>query len=129
MGRKSIKKDRRAETSVAHTRQGACDTQCFCFCACRGYITATEWKTEWGGFKDRSRLPYSKLPLHCCAISFTPFEDPVRSLATLFAYSRATRTHSLTHSRTHARTRSLTTLAATSRVVLRPAAQTARCTT
>ena len=43
----------------------------------RRYITATEWQTEWGGFKDRSKLPFNKLPLHCCAISFTPFEDPV----------------------------------------------------
>ena len=52
MGRKSLKKD-------------------------RGYITANEWQTEWGGFKDRSKLPFSKLPFHCCAVSFTPFEDPV----------------------------------------------------
>ena len=52
MGRKSVKKD-------------------------RGYITATEWKTEWGGNKDRSKAPFRRLPFHCCAITFTPFEDPV----------------------------------------------------
>ena len=52
MGRKSVKKD-------------------------RGYITATEWKTEWGGNKDRSKAPFRRLPFHCCAITFIPFEDPV----------------------------------------------------
>eukprot|EP00884_Botryococcus_braunii_P021935 jgi/Botrbrau1/8425/Bobra.0237s0045.1 len=52
MGRKSLKKD-------------------------RAYITATEWKNEWGGAKDRTRLAYSRLPFHCCGISFTPFEDSV----------------------------------------------------
>lgn len=52
MGKKSLKKD-------------------------RGYITATEWQTEWGGHKDRSRAPFKCLPFNCCAISFTPFEDPV----------------------------------------------------
>ena len=57
MGRKSVKKD-------------------------RGYITATEWKTEWGGNKDRSKAPFRRLPFHCCAISFTPFEDPARALLT-----------------------------------------------
>ena len=46
----------------------------------RGYITATEWKTEWGGNKDRSKAPFRRLPFHCCAISFTPFEDPVRAI-------------------------------------------------
>lgn len=43
---------------------------------CR-YLTATEWRTEGGGFKDKSHLPFKRLPFHCCAISFTPFEDPV----------------------------------------------------
>jgi peptidyl-prolyl cis-trans isomerase-like protein 2 len=36
-----------------------------------------EWKNEWGGYKDRSRAPFKRLPFHCCAIAFTPFEDPV----------------------------------------------------
>lgn len=43
----------------------------------RGYLTATEWKTEWGGHKDKSRAPFKRLPFHCCAITFTPFEEPV----------------------------------------------------
>lgn len=45
----------------------------------RGYITATEWQTEWGGHKDKSRSTFKCLPFYCCAISFTPFEDPVSS--------------------------------------------------
>jgi peptidyl-prolyl cis-trans isomerase-like protein 2 len=43
----------------------------------RGYITTTEWKHEWGGFKDKGNLPFKRLPFHCCAIAFTPFEEPV----------------------------------------------------
>ena len=44
----------------------------------RGYMTATEWKTEGGGFKDRTAgVPFRRLPFNCCAISFLPFEDPV----------------------------------------------------
>ena len=41
------------------------------------YITAKEWASEGGGYKDRGRLPFRKLPFHCCAITFTGFEDPV----------------------------------------------------
>lgn len=44
----------------------------------RGYMTATEWRTEGGGFKDRTEgVPFRRLPYNCCAISFLPFEDPV----------------------------------------------------
>ncbi|KAG1665158.1 hypothetical protein FOA52_005539 [Chlamydomonas sp. UWO 241] len=43
----------------------------------RGYITATEWRTEGGGYKDRSKLPFKRLPFNRCAITFTPFEEPV----------------------------------------------------
>lgn len=43
----------------------------------RLYLTTTEWKHEWGGFKDKTRLPFKRLPFHCCAIAFTPFEEPV----------------------------------------------------
>ena len=43
----------------------------------RGYITAAEWQTEWGGHKDKSKRPFRSLPFHCCAITFTPFQDPV----------------------------------------------------
>ena len=44
----------------------------------RGYITATEWKVDGGGYKDHSEgLPFRRLPFNCCAVSFLPFEDPV----------------------------------------------------
>eukprot|EP00775_Hariotina_reticulata_P001460 gene1460-1802_t len=44
----------------------------------RGYITSKEHKQDWGGYKDRSRgVPFQRLPFNCCAITFTPFEDPV----------------------------------------------------
>ena len=39
----------------------------------RAYISASEWATEWGGAKDRGQLPFSRLPFHCCALTFTPF--------------------------------------------------------
>eukprot|EP00898_Chlorokybus_atmophyticus_P000289 jgi/Chlat1/1260/Chrsp115S00758 len=43
----------------------------------RMYITKTEWATEWGGHKNKARLPFQRLPFYCCALSFTPFEDAV----------------------------------------------------
>jgi peptidyl-prolyl cis-trans isomerase-like protein 2 len=44
----------------------------------RGYMTATEWRTEGGGYKDRTEgMPLRRLPFNCCAISFLPFDDPV----------------------------------------------------
>ena len=44
----------------------------------RGYITATEWKVDGGGWKDKTAgLPFRRLPFNCCAISFVPFDDPV----------------------------------------------------
>ena len=42
-------------------------------------MTATEWRTEGGGFKEASKTDYKRLPFYCCAISFLPFEDAVRS--------------------------------------------------
>eukprot|EP00210_Caulerpa_lentillifera_P006358 g6073.t1 len=45
----------------------------------RLYITNKEWKEEWGGNRGRGLIPFSKLPFYCCAITFTPFEDPVCS--------------------------------------------------
>lgn len=36
-----------------------------------------EWKYDWGGHKEKGRIPFHKLPFHCCAIAFTPFEDAV----------------------------------------------------
>ena len=50
-------------------------------------MTATEWRTEGGGFKDRSGGGFKRLPFHCCAIAFTPFEDPVSSPASLYAFT------------------------------------------
>ena len=44
----------------------------------RAYISASEWATEWGGRKDRGALPFSRLPFHCCALTFTPFGAPRR---------------------------------------------------
>ncbi|KAF5736228.1 peptidyl-prolyl cis-trans isomerase CYP65 isoform X1 [Tripterygium wilfordii] len=44
----------------------------------RMYITKTEWATEWGGAKSKeSGTPFKRLPFYCCALTFTPFEDPV----------------------------------------------------
>ncbi|KAI4324829.1 hypothetical protein MLD38_030281 [Melastoma candidum] len=44
----------------------------------RMFITATEWATEWGGAKSKeSQTPFKRLPFYCCALTFTPFEDPV----------------------------------------------------
>jgi peptidyl-prolyl cis-trans isomerase-like 2 len=41
------------------------------------YLTTKEWKEEWGGHKGSKRVPFKRLPYHCCAIAFTPFEDAV----------------------------------------------------
>ncbi|KAB1214909.1 Peptidyl-prolyl cis-trans isomerase-like 2 [Morella rubra] len=44
----------------------------------RMYITKTEWATDWGGAKSKeTRTPFKRLPFYCCALTFTPFEDPV----------------------------------------------------
>lgn len=43
----------------------------------RLYLTTKEYREEWGGYKDKKRAPFARLPFHCCAITFTPFEDPV----------------------------------------------------
>lgn len=44
----------------------------------RMFITCTEWATEWGGAKSKEiRTPFKSLPFYCCALCFTPFEDPV----------------------------------------------------
>ena len=43
------------------------------------YLTTKEWKEEWGGFKGAGgrSAPFRQLPFHCCAITFTRFEEPV----------------------------------------------------
>eukprot|EP00198_Chlamydomonas_reinhardtii_P009039 XP_001698376.1 peptidyl-prolyl cis-trans isomerase, cyclophilin-type [Chlamydomonas reinhardtii] len=44
----------------------------------RMFLTTKEWKEEWGGHKGaKAAAPFKRLPFHCCAINFTPFEDPV----------------------------------------------------
>ncbi|CAM9290422.1 unnamed protein product, partial [Phaeothamnion confervicola] len=43
----------------------------------RQYITATEWKTEYGGKKAASKTFSKPLPFDCCAMSLRPFETPV----------------------------------------------------
>ncbi|XP_075498609.1 peptidyl-prolyl cis-trans isomerase CYP65 isoform X1 [Primulina tabacum] len=44
----------------------------------RMFITKTEWATEWGGAKSKETgIPFKRLPFYCCALTFTPFEDPV----------------------------------------------------
>ncbi|XP_027075149.1 peptidyl-prolyl cis-trans isomerase CYP65 isoform X2 [Coffea arabica] len=44
----------------------------------RLFLTKTEWATEWGGAKSKEiRTPFKRLPFYCCALTFTPFEDPV----------------------------------------------------
>ncbi|KAG8384273.1 hypothetical protein BUALT_Bualt04G0101300 [Buddleja alternifolia] len=44
----------------------------------RMFITKTEWATEWGGAKSKEYgTPFKRLPFYCCALTFTPFEDPV----------------------------------------------------
>lgn len=43
----------------------------------RMYLTKTEWATEWGGAKSKEVVPFKRLPYFCCALTFTPFEDPV----------------------------------------------------
>lgn len=48
----------------------------------RMYITATEWREEWGGNKNRPATThrFKKLPFNCCSLSLRPFDDPVCTL-------------------------------------------------
>lgn len=42
------------------------------------YITATEWKQDFGGArKQKSNSDFKRLPFSSCAISLVPFENPV----------------------------------------------------
>ena len=44
----------------------------------RMYITATEWKTEYGGKKNHSvNRDYRPLPFDHCALSLSQYHDPV----------------------------------------------------
>jgi hypothetical protein len=45
----------------------------------RLFLTSKVWKEEWGGYqRGPDGVPKGRLPFSCCAITFTPFEDPVR---------------------------------------------------
>jgi len=41
------------------------------------HIRPTEWAQDGGGFRERGKNPFVKLPLHCCFLSLQPFEKPV----------------------------------------------------
>lgn len=41
------------------------------------HLRPTEWAQDGRGHKDKKRSPFAKLPLHCCALSLAPFENPV----------------------------------------------------
>jgi len=43
----------------------------------RLYLNAKEFAEFWGGYKDKSKLPFRTLPFNCCALSLQPFTDPV----------------------------------------------------
>jgi peptidyl-prolyl cis-trans isomerase-like protein 2 len=43
----------------------------------RMYITATEWKRDFGGHKEVAASQLPRLALDCCSLSFQPFEHPV----------------------------------------------------
>jgi len=43
------------------------------------WVTATEMKNEWCGFKGKAMNPISRLPFNCCSISLQPYENPVCS--------------------------------------------------
>ncbi|CAF3115819.1 unnamed protein product [Rotaria socialis] len=42
------------------------------------YLTTTEWKNSFGGFKGttKSNADFRRLPFNCCSISFLPVENP-----------------------------------------------------
>lgn len=41
------------------------------------YLTHTEWKTEFGGYKEKQDLSrFRRLPFYCCSLSLQPFEHP-----------------------------------------------------
>jgi peptidyl-prolyl cis-trans isomerase-like protein 2 len=39
--------------------------------------TSTCTSIEWGGKKDPVKVPLTKLPFNCCALSLEPFQNPV----------------------------------------------------
>ncbi|CAN0073174.1 unnamed protein product [Discosporangium mesarthrocarpum] len=43
----------------------------------RLFVTATEWKRDYGGKKDKKNGSSRPLAFDCCALSLAPFETPV----------------------------------------------------
>ncbi|CAG2201154.1 RING-type E3 ubiquitin-protein ligase PPIL2-like [Mytilus galloprovincialis] len=43
------------------------------------YLTSTEWRTEFGGYKGQLQksAEFRRLPFYCCSLSFQPFQDPL----------------------------------------------------
>jgi peptidyl-prolyl cis-trans isomerase-like protein 2 len=41
------------------------------------FITATEWRNEYGGKKTAAGTTYTPLPFTHCALSLSPFHTPV----------------------------------------------------
>ncbi|XP_041348472.1 RING-type E3 ubiquitin-protein ligase PPIL2-like [Gigantopelta aegis] len=45
------------------------------------YLTTTEWKNEWGGYKGTQNTGqnarFRRLPFHSCSLSMQPFEHPL----------------------------------------------------
>mmetsp|Transcript_29854 Transcript_29854/g.97215 ORF Transcript_29854/g.97215 Transcript_29854/m.97215 type:complete len:599 (-) Transcript_29854:471-2267(-) len=69
----------------------------------RGYIKASEWAEEWGGFKEKLLAKQQRLPFFCCALTFTPFTDPVVTmdgyvfeLTAIVPYVQKNKTHPVT---------------------------------
>jgi peptidyl-prolyl cis-trans isomerase-like protein 2 len=43
----------------------------------RLFITASEMREDWCGYKGVSLRPLPRLPFNCCALSLQPYENPV----------------------------------------------------
>ena len=43
----------------------------------RLFITATEWKRDYGGKNESAQGVAKPVPFDCCGLSFLPFLDPV----------------------------------------------------
>ena len=43
----------------------------------RLFITATEWKRDYGGKNSVAQAKVQPVPFDCCGLSFLPFQDPV----------------------------------------------------
>ncbi|KAK3579828.1 hypothetical protein CHS0354_029558 [Potamilus streckersoni] len=41
------------------------------------YLTTTEWKNEFGGYKGKQKAEFRRLPFYCCSLLMQPFENPL----------------------------------------------------